>query len=76
MATSVSAETDYLLSPGNIRNYDPTYPYTGNMYIRDVKNINYGITYSLSIEAITKFIKSKKDYLLEEGYDLKGIFWE
>lgn len=76
MATSVSAETDYLLSPGNIKNYDPTYPYSGNMYIRDIKNINYGITYSISIEAIKKFIKDHKDELLDKGYDLKGTFWK
>ena len=75
MATSVSAETSYLLTPGNIKSYDPTFPYSGSVYIKDYKNINYGITYSLSIEAIQEFVKKKKKVLKEKGYDLEGVFW-
>ncbi len=75
MATSVAAENTLLLTPGELKNYDPSSPYTGNVYVENRKNINYGITYSISIDAIKEFARKNKKMIQEKGYDLSNTLW-
>ncbi len=55
--------------PESLR-YNPLVPYTGEVYVNQQKEINYGITKVISIEAIKNFLIKNKDYLINKGYYL------
>lgn len=71
MAKSVGASYENILIPeeeSHAKRYNPNSPYQGNAYVKMKKNINYGITYSVSSNSIKKFIEDHKFELAEEGY--------
>jgi len=45
-------------------------PYTGNMFINKMKLIKYGITYSVSMKEILKFVNQHKAILENNGYNM------
>jgi S1-C subfamily serine protease len=73
LAKSVSAQNKYVLRPLKDTSeyvYDPSIPYTGDIYVRTESEINYGITHAISIETIREFIQDHQDELIRQGYDL------
>jgi len=71
MAKSVSAASEYVLHPEQTVSqyqYDPTVSYTGKLYVRLKKDINYGITHALSMEAIRDFFNENKSEFNGRGF--------
>ncbi len=71
MAKSVGARYENVLVPeeeSHIRKYNPNSPYEGNIFVKMQKEINYGVTYSVSSNSIKGFIEDHKLELAEQGY--------
>lgn len=71
MAKSVAARYENVLVPeeeSHIKNYNPNTMYKGNIFVKMQKEINYGITYSVSSNSIKDFIAEHKMDLAEKGY--------
>lgn len=76
MAGSVSADFEYtLVPPEDISRigYDPRIPYLGDIYLKQNRNINYGITFIVSAESIQSFIASHLQEFLSRGYDFSYL---
>lgn len=76
LAKSISANTEYVLSPDskNIFNYvQSASPYKGDQFVTPLQTIHYGVTYCVSADAIRAFIKTAEDTLKEQGYSLTGF---
>jgi S1-C subfamily serine protease len=58
MATGTSAQPEYLLIPERreLEDYGFLMPYEGNLYIERVSRIDYGITFSVPMTAIQRFL--------------------
>ncbi|MFA5417905.1 MAG: serine protease [Bacteroidales bacterium] len=50
------------------------HPYRGNLFLEKVKLINYGVTYSISIEEIVIFIRKNQTLLKSLGFDFDMYF--
>ncbi len=77
MTKSVSASHDYILVPEpdmNDTSFDPHIPYRGQTFVHKKTDINYGITYSISVETIVRFIEENKHQLARQGYDVNYFF--
>lgn len=73
MVKWVSGRSSFVLTPSTQENeisYDPLQPYTGNIYVNNLVEIDYGITQAISIEAIQKFIQQHQRQLENKGYFL------
>lgn len=71
MAKSVAARYENVLVPeeeSHIKKYNPNMIYEGNVFVKMQKEINYGITYSVSSNSIKEFIDDRKIELAEKGY--------
>jgi hypothetical protein len=76
IAKSASADHNYFLSPSREAiqsDYDSNVPYTGDSYIKLRREINYGITYSISAEVIQNFFRKREREFWEKGYDFRGF---
>ncbi len=77
MIQSASATYKNILIP-NKKSHENIYSigeeYSGEVYAEIDKRINYGITYATSIETIVDFYKSKRNNLIDSGYDLDSFF--
>ena len=70
--SSPAADIFYLEPAINIQNqYNRAVPYHGTLHINKKKIINYGITFSVSIEEIVKFIKSVEPKLEQQGFSVQ-----
>lgn len=56
--------------------YNPDVPYTEDVYVRNRKMVNYGITKAISTSAIREFYKENREGLEGKGYYLVGFFGE
>jgi hypothetical protein len=77
MARSVAASYGYVLKPEKEIHefiYNPAIPYTGNIYVNQKKDINYGVTTVISINQIRKFYSENRNSLLKAGYNLDDFF--
>lgn len=77
MAKSVAGSYNYVLRPEKENHefiYNPALPYTGNVYVNQKKDINYGITSIISINQIRKFYIENRNSLLEAGFNLDEFF--
>ncbi len=76
MAKSVSAKNEYILIPatqnGNLE-YARNFPYSGNVYVKKLDDINYGITYTISTDEIINFLKENETQLLQNGLNFKYL---
>jgi len=71
MAKSVAASYENILIPeeeSHVKRYNPNTPYTGNVFVKVKKEINYGITYSVASNSIKNFFKKHRSELAEKGY--------
>lgn len=73
IAHAVSAENESYLVPEGERKWDPTAPYSGKMYVKKRKFINYGITFIIPINVILKFIDEHKKDILLQGFNLPNF---
>lgn len=77
MARAVAGTFHYVLNPEKENHeftYNPAIPYTGNVYVAQKKDINYGITSVISINQIRQFYIENRINLIREGYNLDGFF--
>ena len=77
IVNSVAADTYVRLAPdpGYDKSLVDTYiPYTGKLYLRSEKKINYGISFGISIEAILDFMKRNAIALKNAGYRMDRFF--
>lgn len=76
LAKSISAQTDYYLAPDSrdVMHYS-TNPnaYTGKVYIVPKRSLHYGVTYCVTVDAITDFIRSNRDAILDQGYPVPSL---
>jgi hypothetical protein len=72
----VSAHSSYVLTPwkenGDVV-FDPSVPYTGNMYVERKTEVESGITLAVPVEAIRDFIRIHSDEIRAHGYVLTGF---
>ncbi|MFP4471005.1 MAG: serine protease [Bacteroidales bacterium] len=77
IAKSVSARYKNVLKPENERHqevYNPSIPYTGEVYVKMEKDINYGVTFTISMGTIRKFYVENRRSFLTGGYSLDRFF--
>ncbi len=77
IAGSAAADFEYYLAPPDDVDNTGYYlhlPYSGDVYARFEKRINYGIIFVISAEQIKEFIKENEDILKNKGYALPSIF--
>ena len=76
MASSSSAESIHYLKPAeDIPQFiSPNSPYSAEVFIEHKKSINYGVTYSVSIEEIVKFLSVNKKIIQQEGFNPELFF--
>jgi S1-C subfamily serine protease len=76
MVKLVSAHTAYVLTPGRdyeSAEYDPSVPYTGNLYVEKKTEIEYGITQAIPVERIREFLEQNSSLLSRKGYSVTGM---
>jgi hypothetical protein len=76
LAKSVSAKNEYLLTPSTASgklDYNPSYPYDGDIFVKRYEGINYGITYTISTDDINKFINDNKLVLERNGINVSHL---
>jgi S1-C subfamily serine protease len=74
---SASAQYENYLKPQMSSDkmiYNKNTPYKGILNVGVKESINYGITFSITIELIKKFYLKHRIKLLEKGYDFKQFF--
>lgn len=54
--------------------YNPNLPYDGNLYVKRVRYINYGITFAISVNTIRDFYIQHRKSLSREGFGLDEFF--
>jgi len=75
MATSASSKSISYVKPGEENQYSKSgESYHGKLIIANERIINYGVTYSVTIDRIEKFLYSNHDLLEEEGFDTDKFF--
>ena len=76
MASSSSAQSIHYLKPADEtpQFIAPNSPYSGEVFIDHKKSINYGITYSVRIEDVVRFLSVNKKSLQEKGFDTDLFF--
>jgi hypothetical protein len=70
----VSGRSAYVLAPAlgdGAPDYDPTVPYTGNIYAERRIDIEYGIAQAVSIETILEFLGQHSRELAAGGYTVR-----
>ncbi len=76
LAKSVSAKNQYILTPATLNGkleYVRNFPYSGNVYVKKLDDINYGITYTISTDEIINFLKENETQLLQNGLNFKYL---
>lgn len=79
IVSSVSASFEQILVPevdADGSKFDPKLPYTNQIYVKNQQQIDYGITYAVSIENIQKFLNNHKNSLEDRGYYFDRFFHE
>ncbi|MCR4438990.1 MAG: serine protease [bacterium] len=71
MATSAAYDSHYLLAPPadtTPPTPEPDIPYTGDIYVEELKLINYGITFVVSSNTVRNFLRANLDLLQRNGF--------
>jgi len=69
---SVSANSYFRLKPSDQKTKytDEHRPYNDELYLERTVDINYGVTYAVSSDAIRSFLKKSKRQLAQNGFQL------
>jgi hypothetical protein len=73
MIKLVSAHSSFVLTPeknGGELVFDPTMPYTGEVFVERKTEVESGITQAVPVESIQDFLRSRESLLLSKGYAL------
>lgn len=74
---AVSARTGYSLKPEkqvHEYNYNPSVPYSGNIYVHEEKEMNYGITFVIPVNRLRQFCYDNRQQLSGQGFKLDKFF--
>lgn len=74
---SVSARFENILKPekeSHEKIYNQSLPYEGNMYVKLQRNINYGITYAVSVETLINLYLMNRSKFTDLGLNLDRYF--
>lgn len=74
---AVSARTGYSLKPEkqvHEYNYNPSVPYSGNIYVHEEKEMNNGITFVIPVNRLRQFYYENRQLLTGQGYNLDKFF--
>lgn len=77
MVKSSAALNKHYLVPeytDNVSDINLNEPYSGKLKIQTEKDIQYGVTFSVSTGTLISFYKKNKRQLIDEGYDLDWFF--
>lgn len=76
MASTSSAESIHYLKPAEDtpKFIAPNSPYSAEIFIDYKKSINYGVTFSVGIEEIVKFLSVNKKMIQQKGFDSELFF--
>lgn len=77
MAKSIPANYSYVLTPSkdfDLSENSPAIPYQGDMFVELKTDLRYGITNSISTEAISELIRKNQQKFIEKGYRFENIF--
>lgn len=77
IAKSVSVNYTNVIKPKNESHqelYNPNVPYTGDLFVKVEKEINYGVTFAVSIGAIQDFYRNNRSIFIKKGYNLDYFF--
>jgi hypothetical protein len=77
IAKSVSASYKNVLKPvheSHQEMYNPNIPYEDELYVKVEKEINYGITFTISIAEIRNLYYFNRDVFISHGANLDGFF--
>jgi hypothetical protein len=77
MVRSAFSGEEYILRPekgvSEIR-YNENIPYQGDIHVTKDETISYGVTPIVPVESIVSFYKKNRDALVQQGYNLDGVF--
>jgi hypothetical protein len=68
---AVSAKSSFILTPrldGELPEFDPTVPYTGDVYVERKTEIEYGIIQAVPAELVRSFLDEQSGALAARGY--------
>ncbi len=77
LGRSVSARTSYSLKPEkqiHEYTYNPSVPYSGNIYVNEEKEMNYGITFVVPVNRLRQFYNENRQLVTGQGYNLDKFF--
>ncbi len=77
IAKSVSAKYKNVIKPAHESHqelYNPNIPYTGELFVKVEKEINYGVTFIVSTETIRNQYLLNRHLFISRGYNLDGFF--
>lgn len=72
MARAAAVTVEHQLAPaeGAEDEYEPWVPYEGPLYLEEARRILYGITLSISMDTIRRFVDEHRHEVEERGYEL------
>ncbi len=77
MANSIAYDSQLVLTPEeksvNLK-YFENMPYTNDVYIKELKLVNVGLTFAVRSDLITNFLNKEKKNLQQQGFYLSGEF--
>ncbi len=78
MARSTSASRDWYLVPeeDEAREHLAQLPFTGDVFVKEVATIHYGITHVVSITKVREMLEQNAIYLLGRGYNVLPLIQE
>jgi hypothetical protein len=77
MGRAVSARTGYSLKPEkqiHEYEYNPSVPYSGNIFVQKEKDMNYGMTFVIPVNKLRQFYNENRQLITGQGYNLDDFF--
>lgn len=74
---SVTASSEYFLKPEKENyeySYNPSIPYQGPVYVKQKKDINYGVTWIIPIDQIRAFYLDNRQNISASGFQMDSFF--
>jgi len=76
MANSIAYSSENILAPADepqvLEQYN-NIPYQGEIYVKELKLINYGLTFVIKSNVIVEFLKAESINLKRRGYDISML---
>ncbi|NCA84242.1 MAG: serine protease [Clostridia bacterium] len=77
IAKSASAVFTNIVKPdseSHQQRYNPNLPYQGQLFVERQRNVNYGVTFAVSINTIRNFYRLNSSKFVDSGYSLENFF--